>query len=236
MENVLNRAFIAPFRQLFDQVVAFLPNLLAMFLILAFGIAAAFVVRWLLARGLNYSRFDDLSGRLGLQSALHKANIYRPPSLLAADMAYGLLLLISLLLGLSALSLEATSQMVGSVFGAIPRLIVSAIIFVAGYMLSQFLGRSVLIAAVNAEWEGARLIAYSVQAIILVFALSISLEQVGLGRNTIIAAFSILFGGLVLGLAIAFGLGGQGLAREFLERRLKLEGRGKESDQPFSHL
>jgi hypothetical protein len=37
-------------------------------------------------------------------------------------------------------------------------------------------------------------------------------------------AFAITFGGLVLALALAFGLGGRGLAREILERRLRRKG------------
>jgi hypothetical protein len=236
MRNLFNRAFIAPFQQLFDQIVAFLPNLFAMVMILVFGITVAVFLHWMLARGLKYSGFDDLARRVGLQAALSKANIHRAPAALAADVVYGFLLLITLLLGLSALNLDATSQMVGGIFATIPKLIVSVIIFFVGYLLSQFLGRSVLIAAVNAEWRAARLISYSIQALILLFTLSVSLEQIGLGRNTIIATFSILFGGIVLGLAIAFGLGGRNLARDFLERRLKRDGAEKQRSQPFSHL
>jgi hypothetical protein len=236
MKDLFNRAFIAPFQQLFDQIVAFLPNLLAMVMILVFGIAVAVFLHWMLARGLKYSGFDDLARRGGLQAALSKANIHRAPAALAADVVYGFVLLITLLLGLSALNLEATSQMVAGVFATIPKLIVSVIIFFVGYLLSQFFGRSVLIAAVNAEWRAARLISYSIQALILLFTLSVSLEQIGLGRNTIIATFSILFGGIVLGLAIAFGLGGRNLARDFLQQRLKRDGDEKRRSQPFSHL
>jgi hypothetical protein len=93
-----------------------------------------------------------------------------------------------------------------------------------------------LIAAVNAEWRAARLVAYCVQGLILLFAVSISLEQLGLGRTTIVAAFSILFGGIVLALAIAFGLGGRDLAKEFLEQRVKGEERRSQKSRPFSHL
>jgi hypothetical protein len=126
--------------------------------------------------------------------------------------------------------------MIAGIFVFLPKLIVSILIIIAGYLLSQFLGRSVLIAAVNAEWRAARMAAYSVQTLIVLFTVSVSLEQLGLGRNTIIAAFSILFGGIVFGLAIAFGFGGRHLAREFLEARFKPDGREKEKETPFSHL
>lgn len=47
-----------------------------------------------------------------------------------------------------------------------------------------------------------------------------TLEELGVARQTVIAAFSIIFGALMLGMAIAFGLGGQDLARKSLERYL----------------
>jgi hypothetical protein len=236
MENFVNRAFIVPLQQLSEQIVGFLPNLLAMFAILVFGITAGVVCRWLLGRGLKYFRFDDFAHNAGLRAVLLKANIHQSPAMLIANVVYGIFVLLALVLGLNALNLQATSGIVTGIFVAIPKLIVGVIIFVVGYLLSQFLGRSVLIAAVNAQWRTARLVAYGVQGLMLLFTVSISLEQIGLGRNTIIAAFSIVFGGMVLALAIAFGLGGRGLAREFLERRLKAEERQNQKTHPFSHL
>ena len=53
---------------------------------------------------------------------------------------------------------------------------------------------------------------------IWILAISMALEQIGLARQTVITAFSIVFGALMLALAIAFGLGGRDLARQTLER------------------
>ena len=236
MENFVNRAFIEPFLRLSQQIIGFLPNLLAMFVILLFGIGLAAIFRWLLSRGLRHFRFDEFAHNAGFRAALLKANIHQSPSVLMSNVVYGVFVLLALLFGLNALNLQATSEIITSVFATLPDVMVSVIILVAGYLLSQFLGRSVLIAAVNAEWRAARLVAYCVQGLILLFAVSISLEQVGLGRTTIVAAFSILFGGIILALAIAFGLGGRDLAREFLERRLKGDDQRNQKTRPFSHL
>jgi hypothetical protein len=235
MNSILNRA-LASFQQVFEQIEGFLPNLIAMFVILILGFAIALILRWLVARGLKRSRFDDLARRLGLEAGLSKANIHRAPAMLATDLAYGLLLLITLLLALTALNIETATNVVTTIFAAVPKLIIAVIVFFVGYLLSQFFARSVLIAAVNAQWRAARLVSHFIQALILLFTLSVSLEQIGLGRSTIVAAFSIVFGGVVLGLALAFGLGGRDLAREFLESRLKRNSRGKDPVQPFSHL
>jgi hypothetical protein len=92
-----------------------------------------------------------------------------------------------------------------------------------------------LIAAVNAEWAMARFIAQFVQILISFFFISVAVEQIGIARGTIVAAFSILFGGMILALAIAFGLGGRDLAREYLERRLR-RSETEQERQPFEHV
>src|SRR5947199_80754 len=50
------------------------------------------------------------------------------------------------------------------------------------------------------------------------FAVATALVEVGMGRDMVLIAFGVLFGGLILALALAFGLGGRHLAREILER------------------
>jgi small-conductance mechanosensitive channel len=61
---------------------------------------------------------------------------------------------------------------------------------------------------------------WSIRFGIWILAIAMALDELGVARQTVIAAFSIVFGAFMLGLAIAFGLGGQGLARSFLERSL----------------
>jgi UPF0716 family protein affecting phage T7 exclusion len=53
----------------------------------------------------------------------------------------------------------------------------------------------------------------------MVFVLSIVFEELGLAEQTMLVAFGIAFGALMLGLAIAFGIGGRELARRFLEEK-----------------
>jgi hypothetical protein len=62
--------------------------------------------------------------------------------------------------------------------------------------------------------------------IIVALAVSMALEQVGLGTNTVLTAFSIMFGALMFGLALAFGLGGRDLAKSVLEKHFRDKGKG----------
>jgi hypothetical protein len=86
-------------------------------------------------------------------------------------------------------------------------------------LLSAFINRTVLLAAVNANVQFAHGLAVAAQSLVLFFFLAIALEQLGIGYGIVGVTFSILLGGVVLALALAFGLGGKDLAREVLERR-----------------
>jgi small-conductance mechanosensitive channel len=74
---------------------------------------------------------------------------------------------------------------------------------------------------VNAGLKSSGRISQAVRALILVFAVVMAFEQLGIGQETMIRAFTIAFGGIVLALALAFGLGGRDQARDFLEKKLK---------------
>src|SRR5438105_5049767 len=75
------------------------------------------------------------------------------------------------------------------------------------------------------------LIASTIRTIIIVFAVSMGFEELGIGEHTTLVAFAIVFGALMLGLALAFGLGGRDLARHFLERRFVHERREEKEDE-----
>lgn len=62
-----------------------------------------------------------------------------------------------------------------------------------------------------------------------------ALEQLGIARHIVVVGFGISWGGLVLAAALVVGLGGQELAREFLERRLGRDSRAQISED-LRHL
>ena len=226
---------MAPLLELRSHIISILPNVLTMLVILITGIATGLILRTVLLRLLRYIRFNEAAYNFGFSAALFKANFQQTPSMLVSNIVYGVVLVITLLMGLTAINVSVTTAVITRVFGWIPNVMISVIILITGYLLSKFTGRSVLLTAVNAEVRSARAISFAVQLLIMVFTVAVSLEQLGIAKNTIIVAFSILFGGVVLALSIAFGLGGRDLAHDFLERRVKRPDAYSER-HPFSHL
>jgi hypothetical protein len=113
----------------------------------------------------------------------------------------------------------------------LPRLFVAMFIMFFGLLAASFFSRAALLAAVNANVPSPRLLSLALRSVIIVFVLSIAFEELGLAETTMLVAFGIGFGALMFGLAIAFGMGGQDLARRFLEKRFVREKKDENEDE-----
>jgi uncharacterized membrane protein len=100
-----------------------------------------------------------------------------------------------------------------------------------GLLAASFFSRAALLAAVNANVPSPRFLSLAVRSVIIVFVLSIVFEELGLAEQTMLVAFGIAFGALMLGLAIAFGIGGRNLAQGFLEKKFVRSKREENEDE-----
>jgi hypothetical protein len=105
-------------------------------------------------------------------------------------------------------------------------------ILVLGYIIAGFIGRAVLIAAVNSGYRYARLLAEAVRLLLTVLILAMALEQLQVAPGIVVAAFSIIFGGIVLALAISFGVGGIDSAKRMIDR----EEESRKQEKDIEHL
>lgn len=216
------------------ELGAFGPRLLAMAVILVAGFVVAGVVRLVLRFGLRWLGFDRLAERAGLALGLRKLGFAGLPSgALAAASAF-LVLAFFVLLALGALDLQLARELVSQAFAYLPQVLVAVALLVLGAVVAGFVRRGVLIAAVNAGLPSARLLAGFAQSALLILFGAMALEHLGVGRQIILISFTILFGGVVLALSLAFGFAGRDLARELLER-LARKGEPPRED-PLRHL
>jgi len=234
MKDLWQTAFLGPMEEFFKQVGAFIPHLFVMIMIITIGFGIAWVAKTVISRLLEVIRFDPFSARLGFSQALSKGGIKEHPSHFISRLVYWIILLAFLMLGLDALDLNAVTQLVSKTLSYLPHLLVALIILAVGIILGNFFGQASLIAAVNAQISQARFLALGVRVGIILFSLAMALVPLGIATMIIVAAFSISFGGVVLALAIAFGLGAKDTAKEIIEKRFKKEEEPKEEE--LSHL
>jgi hypothetical protein len=201
-----------------ERLAAFAPNLLAMLLILAVGIVAALGLQVAVRFVLPRLGFDRFAARVGLTLLLQRGGVTRPPSSLVATVLAWAVFALFVLLAIGSLNLLFAMDLVSRGFAYLPQVLIAVALLVLGALVSAFVRRSVLIAAVNAGLASARLLAGAAQSGLIILFVAMALEHLGVGRQVILASFIILFGGVVFALALAFGLAGRDLAREFLER------------------
>lgn len=217
MEN-FSELLLRPLENFWAGFVEFVPNLLAMLIIFIGGVAAAWVVRTVLAKVLSVMAFDTWCEKCGITAIIRKADIWRSPSEVFSRLVYWLLVIVFLMVALSALRLEAIDNLNAQFFQYLPSALSAFFILVAGYAIAGFVSRAALIAAVNSGYPYAKLVAQSVRLLIIVLTLAMAFEQLQIAPRITMAAFSIVFGGIVLAIAISLGVGGIETARKMIER------------------
>lgn len=236
MGELWKTAILGSMDRFLVKVLDFLPNLLAMVTILIIGLLVAWAVKVVFLRLSKAIQLDKVSRQWGFPDALSKGGVSYSAANLLSRFFYWVIVLVTLILGINALKVSATQNLIAQFFNYLPHLFAAVIILVIGYLIAIFLSRAVLITAVNAQMETAKLLAWAVRWCIIILSFTMALYQLGIAESVIMAAFSIIFGGVVLTLAIAFGWGGRGLAKNFLDRLYKGRGKGNEGQDHVSHI
>jgi mechanosensitive ion channel-like protein len=206
--------------QIVDHVANFLPGVLVSLTLILATLVVALLTRLLIMRALRGIQFDRRADELGL-SALVGLPASTSPSQTLARIIYWTILMLGLLVSLTALNATIPSRLAFSVFDYLPHLLAALMILIVGGVTARFLARSVLIGAVNMQIQSARLLSLTVKWLVLLVTVAMVLDHLGIGRNVLLLAFAILFGGIVFAAALAVGLGARDVVSRTLERQLR---------------
>jgi hypothetical protein len=218
-------------QEIFRGFAHLLPRLIVMLVIVFVGWLIAYIVRSILRSILRLAKFDKLFQQAGASQLLNQVALPSPTELLSR-FVFWIAWLGFIMLGIEVLGIGGLQEHVARFFEFLPRLVVASIIVFFGILLASFLSRAALLAAVNANLPSPRAASVSIRVLVSVFVLSMVFEELGVGAQTMLMAFGIAFGAVMLGLAIAFGIGGKDLAQKFLEDRLVRGRRMAKEDEP----
>ena len=230
MVEQFNRALSLAGARIVESVGNFLPGVLVFLVMMLAALIVAVVLRYGLSRALNGLDFDRRTALLGMSLAEWTPS--RSASTLVASVAYWTVLTLGLLLGLTALDAALPSQFALSVLEYMPHLVAALAILLVGGIVARFLARAVLIGAVNLGLQYARLVSLTVKWLVLIVAAAMALDHIGIGRTVLLLAFGIVFGGVVLALALAVGLGARNVVSRALDRQL----RARADDDTLNHV
>jgi small-conductance mechanosensitive channel len=219
MKDTIVQGLEQAYYNLVHMIAGFLPRFVVMLVIIAVGLLAAYVIRHIFRALLRLTKLDRVSEDAGASRVLRMADLPSMTELLSRSI-FWITWIGFFLIGLSVLEVAGLQEQISRLFRFLPEVFIAILILFLGLIIANFLSRAALLASVNAGLRSPKILSWSIRFVIWILAISMSLEELGVARQTVIAAFSIVFGASMLGLAIAFGLGGQDLARRALERHL----------------
>jgi hypothetical protein len=232
MIQEISEALVQSWRNFATAFVLFVPRLVAATIIFAVIFAGGFVISLMVRRAvqrlLGSLDTDRLSLRIGAREMLRKADM-PPAEVLIAKIVFWIVWIGFIVSAVDTLQFEPFQGLVEEFFRFVPRFLVALLVLALGLLVGNFLWRATLLASVNAGLPGARLLSGALRVLVIAVAVVMALEQLGLATSVVLTAFAITFGALMLGLAIAFGLGGRDAAKELLEQQMQVK-RDRDAD------
>lgn len=206
-----------PVREMLARIMAYLPVLLGVLVILIVGWLVAKAIKRIIDWLLKLIRFDALADKAGISEILKKGNLGISAGEVISSLVYWLMMIMVLVMAVDALGLPKASDVLASLFAYVPKVIAALLVLVVAMFLASFVSGIVRTAAGNANLPKPEMFAGVSQWAIIIFAVTISLEQLGIASLLVTTTFNIILGSVCLALAIAFGLGGKDTAAKYLE-------------------
>lgn len=208
-------------RSFMSDLGLFLPKLIGAVAILIVGWLVSKALQFVVVRGLKGMRFHALTESAGLDDFLKKGGVRKSTVDVLGVMVYWLAILMTLLTTFNVLGLTALSTLFHRVAEFVPNVIVAMLTLTIGLYLARFVADAVTaytrnVGMIDADLVG-RLTRYAITAFVVILAIG----QFSIPDRIFEPALLIMFGGVVLALALAFGLGGQKWAADKLDKMEK---------------
>ncbi len=199
----------ASFAQVFGDIV---PALLGALVILFAGYLLAKVLEKLIERFLRRIRLNRMLERGGVMQAVERSGSHVNPVRVLANLVFWLVMFAVILVAANALGLESLANVFSELVSYIPSVIAAIVIILVGIVLGGFVGG--LISASAGALHGGRALARVGRSGVILLAIFMALQELGIATDIVTTAFAILFGAIALAMALAFGLGNRDLAGE----------------------
>ena len=205
-------------REFLHQISALLPRLALAFVVVLAGWLFAKAARYAVERALRAVNFHVLTERAGTDHFLQQGGLRGDTTTLFGLFAYWVVILAALIMASNGVGLAYIPDLLQRVVLFAPKILVSMLVVVFGSYFARFVGSAVAAYCHEARIPDADLLGKIAQYLIMAFVIMIALSQVEVGGDIVQRTFLVILAGVVLALALAFGLGGKEWAAALLER------------------
>lgn len=209
---------LEPLRAMLIQFGAFLPRLLLALIILLIGWLLAKALRVIVLKGLKAINFQVLSDRAGIDRFLQKGGMQTDTSRILGGLIYWLAILVVLMIAFNSLGMTHVTELIVRIMLFIPKIIVAVLVLAFGAYFARFIDNSISAYGKNVGLEDTEFLGRVARYAILVFVVMIALEQVEVASELVRQSFLIILAGVVLALALAFGLGSRERVAALLDK------------------
>ena len=222
--------FLDPARNFLNGIAAYLPRVALALLMVAAGWFIAKAVRYAVERALRAMNFNVLTSRAGMDEFLQQGGTRSDTTVLFGYLAFLLVVLASLVVAFNTLGLSYATDLIGRLVLFVPKLMLALLILTLGAYFARFVEQAVLSHCRDAQVPDGEFLARLAQYAVMTFVVLIALDLTNIGGDLVRETFLIILTGIMLTIALAFGLGGRHWAASMLERwwpRIKKEGDDK---------
>lgn len=209
--------FISSMQGLWLKSVDVFPMFFGAFLVFVTGWIIAVVLGKGVVRLLQALQIDKLFNQLGVMKQVHKAGLDWEASVFFGALVRWFFIIVAFLATVDILGLNQLSVYISNILLYVPNIIVAALIILIAAILADFLEKLVVASMQATDAVPIRFVGVIVRWSVWGFAFIAVLSQLGIAATLV----QILFMGFVAMMALAgglaFGLGGQGVAKEILE-------------------
>lgn len=222
------------FIDLYENFSEVFLNILVMVIVMIGGFIISWVIKKLFEKLLVLFRFDKWAENIGITNFLKKGGIQASSSSILSKIVYWVFVVSFFSFGLNFIGITQFTEYVSKISNALPYIIVSLIIIVLGIIFSNFISRVIYVTCENANVRYGELIARGVKIFLIIITFGIVFEYIGIGNTIITISFLIIFGGIIMALSLALGIGLSHVVGELIRDRMKTWGgkQKKQEDRP----
>lgn len=208
-----------------NAILGALPALIGALIILIIGYIIARVLQGIVTRVLQSAGFEGWMEKGGVKQFFDRSQTTQTPLSILGKLVFWLVFFIAISMAVDTLGITAISDVLAQFIAYIPQLIAAVLILVLATLLASF------VAGIVRGATGSSVAGSVAQYGIIVFAVFAALTQMGIAEELIAPTFLILLGSVALAAALAFGLGGQGVAQRLVEQGYEKSGEARQQVQ-----
>ena len=205
-------------RSFWGEISVALPRIIGAVLLLTIGWIIAKIIRKATIKILRLVKVDVLAEKSGIEDFLLRGGVKYTTVTILANLVYWSIMFTVTLAVLNSLGLQSAAELFNQIILYIPNVFVAVLVLIFGTLFAKLSKGIAYTWLNNLDIGGAEIVSTIAQYAILIFVVSVALEQLSIGGQILVSAFQLAFGALCLALALAFGLGGRDWAAQILEK------------------